>query len=174
MDVHCILTEILTLPEYGLTLANVVKHCTNVLWTLWRSHFPTLVSNFRQLSGNDVWTLCQHRYPMLGTDVETIFKQHYVNAVAVSLPNNGDQDSDNVQTMLCEIVAILLQQCWDNVQATLCNIVPMLVPKSALVFLGPEWQFKFEIHIQKHFWVIPPTTAVQMTSRWWIIKRFPQ
>ena len=74
--------------------------------------------------------LWQHCSSTLGTNFNTMFKQHCVNFVSMSIPTLGT----DIETTFRQCCLIIGAQCWDlhwdNVQVTLCehygNVLPTL------------------------------------------------
>ena len=137
------------------------QHCVKIVPMLYQ-HWLRLY----QRCGNVVWTLWQHRSPTLVTDVETTFRQCYVNVVATSLPSVGERCWDKIQATLCECcgnVALqhwelllrqcsgnivyqcwspTLNQCWSPTLYQCCSLTlyQHCCPILYLVIWGPEWQ----------------------------------
>ena len=77
------------------------QHSNKVVWMLWKHCSQHWRPPLRWHLGNVVWTLCEPRCPMLGTDVETTF---VVWTLVLWLAHN---------------VHAISKQCYDNVGATL-------------------------------------------------------
>ena len=84
-----------------------------------------------------------------GTKTEMTFRQCCVNFVAMSLPNNGDQHWDNIQTMLVPNILVM----------SVSNIGATLVPNVVLVILGAKLplhknlNFKHICDTNKHLYI---------------------
>ena len=147
--------------------------CGNIAPQYW-------VLTLRQRSSHIVWMVWQHHSRMLGIDIRTTFQQHCLNIVARSLPKVGDQHRDNNQTMWYECRGNVTSYCWrlmlgqhsSNVvyQHWSLTLYQHCCAMLYLVAIDPEHpqaSLHWNSHIYSHFWVLPPTTALELMGRWW-------
>ena len=112
------------------------KHSSNIVWhpdNVWTLHqhcistkipmLPQHCHNVGQHWDNVEATLCECcHYPMLGNDIETMFRQHCVNIVAMSLSMLGTIIQTTFRQHCVNIVWTLVPDVrdrhWNNVRAT--------------------------------------------------------
>ena len=94
------------LPERGLNIG--LHWCShNVHTALFECFLDVGPQNWEWHCHNVAWTSSHHRFWMLGTDIETMFRQHCLNVVSMSVPNV----ESNVATMFTQHCWTLFQHC---------------------------------------------------------------
>ena len=106
-----------------------------------------------------MWAWWQYHSPMLGTNVETTFRQCCVNVVLTLLPKNDDWYWDNVQAVMCESCVNIAPQ-WRGLTLvqrsgnTLWTLYKCWCSMLYLVIIVPEWQLHNSLNFRHIYNII--------------------